>query len=105
MRTKDEIKDELKNLLEAGSMSGDYDAVEDMANQLLEFIEQLNGKWIDATEQQPDSMADVIVYLKHGGSQSVGYYHEGVWFLYEDTDVFSGKNVVTHWRNMPEDPI
>lgn len=68
------------------------------------------GRWISVAESLPDAgRGDLLLYQDHRdgcGSQAVGYFHNGEFWLYEGDNITAeAANVtITHWRPLPPDP-
>lgn len=71
-----------------------------------------NAIWVAASEYAPASShgkQDFLLHIDHGdgmGSQCVGYYCGGKWWLYEGDNITvedAGVSV-THWMRLPPDP-
>jgi|LakMenEpi03Aug12_release.lakeMendotaPanAssembly.Ray.scaffolds.fasta_scaffold3183781_1 hypothetical protein len=71
-----------------------------------------NASWVDASEYAPvvtDGKKDFLLHVDHRdgyGSQCVGYYLDGEWWLYEHDNVRASEAGVrvTHWMRLPPDP-
>lgn len=68
------------------------------------------SRWISVDESLPDAgRGDLLLYQDHrdgSGSQVVGYFFGGQFWLYEGDNITAGAaNVtITHWRALPPDP-
>lgn len=70
----------------------------------------MKDKWISVDESLPDAgRDDLLLYQDHRdgcGSQAVGYFHGGEFWLYEGDNITAdaAKVTITHWRPLPPDP-
>jgi hypothetical protein len=68
------------------------------------------SKWISVEDSLPDAgRGDLLLYQDHRdgcGSQVVGYFHAGEFWLYEDDNVTADAAgvTITHWQPLPPDP-
>ena len=69
-----------------------------------------SDRWISVDEFLPDAArGSLLLYLDHRdgcGSQAVGYFNSGEFWLYEDGNITAETAgvTVTHWRPLPPDP-
>jgi hypothetical protein len=67
-------------------------------------------RWIAVTESLPDAgRGDLLLYQDHRdgfGSQAVGYFAGGEFWLYEGDNITAevANVTITHWRPLPPDP-
>ena len=75
-----------------------------------ERMARKENRWVSVEECLPDAArGDLLLYLDHRdgyGSQAVGYFIGGEFWLYEGDNITAEAAgvTITHWRPLPSDP-